>query len=202
MPGLLDLPPEPIEQIFAKCEETAYEEWCAKDDEEDYWAPRPGVPAFRSTCRYIKRATCRRLAEVYLGDGLWKIAAMDADIKKCESTGDTLEHDVLGTRVHRRCTPPQRLQKRSRPDFVGLANGPCELGTFTMGFGGLFMGEDEEVIFPSSQHKPDVFPLDSFGEIEGEEEWIEVVIQPYFHWKGKENVKWALREMAAHVQSL
>ena len=82
MPGLLDLPPELIEQIFDKCEETAYEEWCAENDKEDYWPPRAGVPAFRSTCRYIERATCRRFAEVYLRDGHWEIAAKDADIEK------------------------------------------------------------------------------------------------------------------------
>jgi hypothetical protein len=44
MPCLLDLPPELIEQIFDKCEETAYEEWCAESDEEDYWPPRAGLP--------------------------------------------------------------------------------------------------------------------------------------------------------------
>jgi hypothetical protein len=83
-----------------------------------------------------------------------------------------------------------------------LANGPCELETFSLDFGGLFMGEDEEIIFPSSLYKPDVFPFDSEGEIEDEEEWIEVVIQPWIRWKGKDNVKWVWREMAAHVQSL
>lgn len=86
--------------------------------------------------------------------------------------------------------------------FFGLANGPCELETFSLGSGGLFMGENEEIIFPSSLHKPDVLPFDSEGEIEGEEEWIEVVIQPWIHWKGRDDVKWILREMAAHVQSL
>lgn len=35
MPGLLDLPPELIEQIFDKCEEVAYEEWCKENDEDD-----------------------------------------------------------------------------------------------------------------------------------------------------------------------
>ena len=39
MPNLLDLPAELIEQIFDKCEEAAYEEWCAENDEEDYRAP-------------------------------------------------------------------------------------------------------------------------------------------------------------------
>ena len=86
--------------------------------------------------------------------------------------------------------------------FLGLANGPCELEIFSLGSGGLYMGENEEIIFPSSLHKPDVFPFDSEGEIEGEEEWIEVVIQPWIYWKGKDNVKLALRGMAAHVQSL
>lgn len=82
MPGLLDLPPELIEQIFDKCEEVAYEEWCTENDEDDYWPPESGVPPFRSTCRYIERATCRRFAEVYLGDGHAEIAAKDADIEK------------------------------------------------------------------------------------------------------------------------
>ena len=82
MPGLLDLPPELIEQIFDKCEEVAYEEWCTENDEDDYWPPKSGVPPFRSTCRYIGRATCRRFAEVYLGDGHSEIAAKDADIEK------------------------------------------------------------------------------------------------------------------------
>lgn len=88
MSGILDLPPELIEQIFDKCKETAYEDWCAKNDERDYWAPRPVVPAFRSTCRYIERATCCRFAEVYLRNGHCKIAARDADIEKfCAQAG-------------------------------------------------------------------------------------------------------------------
>ncbi|KAM0702192.1 hypothetical protein Q7P35_011102 [Cladosporium inversicolor] len=62
MPGLLDLPPELIELIFDKCEEVGHEEWCAENDEDDHWPPRAGVSPFRSTCRYIERATCRRLA--------------------------------------------------------------------------------------------------------------------------------------------
>jgi hypothetical protein len=82
MPGLLDLPPELIEQIFEKCEEVTYEEWCAGDDEGYYWPSRFGVPAFRSICRYIERATRRRFAEVYLGNGHWEIAAKAADIQK------------------------------------------------------------------------------------------------------------------------
>lgn len=87
MPGLLDLPPELIELIFDKCEEVGYEEWCAENDEDDYWPPRAGVPPFRSTCRYIERATCRRFAEIYLRDGHWEIAANDADIEKfCAQT--------------------------------------------------------------------------------------------------------------------
>lgn len=86
--------------------------------------------------------------------------------------------------------------------FLGLANDSCELEILTLHWGGIFMGEDEEIIFPSSLHKPDALPLDSAGEIEDEEEWIEVVIQPWIHWKGKDGVKWVLRKMAAHVQSL
>jgi hypothetical protein len=86
--------------------------------------------------------------------------------------------------------------------FLGLANGPCELEIFTLHFGGLFMGEEEEIVFPSSLHKPDALPLDSEGEIEDEGELIEVVIQPWIHWKGKAGIEWVLREMAAHIQSL
>lgn len=82
MPGLLDLPPELIEQIFDKCEEVAYGEWCKENDEDDYWLPESGVPPFRSTCRYVERATCRRFAKVYLGDGHAEIAAKDSDIEK------------------------------------------------------------------------------------------------------------------------
>jgi hypothetical protein len=82
MPGLLDLPPELFEQIFDKCEEVAYEVWCAEKDEDDYWPPRAGVPPSRSTCRYVERATCRRFAKIYLGDGPCQIAAKDADIEK------------------------------------------------------------------------------------------------------------------------
>lgn len=77
------------------------------------------------------------------------------------------------------------LQKGFRDDlaqtFFGLADGPCELETFSLGIGGLFMGEVEEIIFPSSLYKHDVIPFDSEEEIEGEEEWIEVVIQPWIH---------------------
>lgn len=38
MPGLLDLLPELIEQIFDNCEGVAYEdeEWCTGNDEDDY----------------------------------------------------------------------------------------------------------------------------------------------------------------------
>lgn len=52
-----------------------------ENDEDDYWPPRAGVPPFRSTCRYIERATCRRFAEIYLTNGHWEIAAKDADIE-------------------------------------------------------------------------------------------------------------------------
>jgi hypothetical protein len=31
--------------------------------------------------------------------------------------------------------------------FLGLANGPCELEIFTLSFGGIFMGEYEEIVF-------------------------------------------------------
>lgn len=45
--------------------------------------------------------------------------------------------------------------------FLGLANGPCELEIFTLSFGGIFMGELEEIIIPSSLHKPVLLPLES-----------------------------------------
>jgi len=82
MPSLLDLPPELIELIFDKCEEIAYEAWCAENDEVKYWPPSCGIPPFRSVCRYIEGATRRRFAQVYIGDGHWQIAAKDADIEK------------------------------------------------------------------------------------------------------------------------
>lgn len=98
------------------------------------------------------------------------------------------------------------LYKGFREDLaqslLGLANGPCELEIFTLHYGGLFMGEDEEIVFSSSLHKADGLPLDSYGEFEDDEEWIEIVVQPWIHWKGKDGVKCVLREMAAHVQSL
>lgn len=90
-----------------------------------------------------------------------------------------------------------------REDFsqvlLRLANRPCELETFTLDFGGVSMGEHEEIIFPSSLQKPDAFP---YGEAESEDEWVLVEIQHWIYWKGKEDIKWVLKEMAAHVQSL
>jgi len=86
--------------------------------------------------------------------------------------------------------------------FLGLANGPCDLEGFTLHFGGIFMGENEEIIFPFSLHKPYSLPLDSDGEFENEDDWIEVEVQPWIHWKGKEDIKCVLREMAACILSL
>lgn len=59
MPGLLDLPPELIEEIFDKFAEFHYAEWRTEhpveDKENQYWGPTD-VPPFRSTCRYIRRS--------------------------------------------------------------------------------------------------------------------------------------------------
>jgi hypothetical protein len=96
-----------------------------------------------------------------------------------------------------------RLHKGSQGDlanvFLSLANGLCELEVFTLEF----MSMDREMlIFPSSLRQPGILALGSEGEIEDDFGWIMVAVHPWIHWKGKDNIKWALREMAAYVQSL
>ena len=98
------------------------------------------------------------------------------------------------------------LYKGTRNDLaqslLGLADGPCELDCLVMNYEGLFMDEDEEIVFSSSLHKPVSLPFQSCGEIEDDFDWIEVRVYPRIHWKGKDDIKWVLREMAACIQSL
>jgi len=119
------------------------------------------------------------------------------DFSKLLSSTTTLTRLVHGD-VH--------LYKGFRDDLaqslLDLANGPCKLQAFTLHFGGIFMGEDEEIAFPSSLQQPCWDTLDSDGEIADEDEWIEIEVNPYIHWKGEDGVQWVLREMASHLQSL
>jgi hypothetical protein len=119
------------------------------------------------------------------------------DFAKLLSSMTTLTRLVLSD-VH--------LYKGFRDDLaqslLGLANSPCKLQTLTLPFGGIFMGENEEIIFPSSLQQPCWDTLDSDGEIEDEDDWIEIEVNPYIHWKGEDGVQWVLREIASHLQSL
>jgi hypothetical protein len=96
------------------------------------------------------------------------------------------------------------LYKASKGDlaqfFCALADGPCELEYFYSL--NVIMGWYDKIEFPSSLRQPGSWILDSEGELEDDYDWIVVNYHPWIHWKGKDNIKWVLREMAAHVQSL
>ena len=84
--------------------------------------------------------------------------------------------------------------------FLALANGPCELEVFICGQ--ISMGEDEEIVFPSSLQWPSWQPLDSDGGIEDADDWIEVQVGGSIHWKGTADIAWVMKEMASYLQSL
>lgn len=78
MPGLLDLPPELIEQIHFAREQLFSAE---REIKETDIAVTPGLGNFRLVNRYIERATRRAFVEKYFA--LWYIKAPDdAEIKK------------------------------------------------------------------------------------------------------------------------
>lgn len=84
--------------------------------------------------------------------------------------------------------------------YLDLANGCCELQLFDQS--SLFVGKDEELVFPSSVRKPCFATLRSNGEIEDEDDWVMVHILPKIYWKGKDDIRWVMREMASYLQSL
>lgn len=81
MPGLLDLPTELIEQIFDKCGDIAYNEWRTENPKASHFWRQVAVPPFRSSCRYVERATRHSFAKNYLRMGHYYIAANDASIE-------------------------------------------------------------------------------------------------------------------------
>jgi hypothetical protein len=101
--------------------------------------------------------------------------------------------------------PNIHLYKGVRGDlaqiFFDLANGPCELEYLY--FGRVLLDDYEEILFPTSLQKPYCLILDSEGEIEDDEDWVVVQVHQWMiHWKGKDDIKWVLRQMVAHARTL
>ena len=105
------------------------------------------------------------------------------DFSKMLSNMTSLKHLFLND-VH--------LYKGCKNDLaqslLRLADGPCELDCLHISYGGLFMDEEEEIVFSSSLHKPESLPFESYGELEDDFDWIEVKVYPRIYWKGKDDI--------------
>jgi hypothetical protein len=67
----------------------------------------------------------------------------------------------------------------------------------------VLLDDYEEILFPTSLQKPYCLILDSEGEIEDDEDWVVVQVHQWMiHWKGKDDIKWVLRQMVAHARTL